>query len=136
MKLRSHCPVNYALEHFGDKWTLLVIRDIMFKGFRHYNDFLRGGESISTSVLSNRLSHLEEGGILTKAEDPIKGSRILYSLTEKGISLLPLLVEMIRWSGNHDDQSIAGQAFLEQAKNNREDLINRFTEKLKVEHLG
>lgn len=136
MKLRSHCPVNYALEHFGDKWTLLVIRDIMFKGYRHYNDFLRGGESISTSVLSNRLSHLEEGGILTKAEDPIKGSRILYSLTEKGISLLPLLVEMIRWSGNHDDQSIAGQAFLEQAKNNREDLINRFTEKLKVEHLG
>lgn len=136
MKLRSHCPVNFALEHFGDKWTLLVVRDLIFKGKRHYNDFLKGGEGISTSVLSSRLSLLEQGGILTKKEDPVKKSRIRYSLTQKGIDLLPILVEMIRWSGHHDEHTIASQAFLDQANKNRESLIERFTEKLKTVHLG
>lgn len=135
MQLRSHCPVNYALEHIGDKWVLLILRDIIFKGFRHYNDFLKGGEGISTSVLSNRLSLLEESGILRKGEDPVKKSRILYSLTPKGISLLPVLIELIRWSGKHDEETIASPAFLEQADKNTESLIQRLSQNLEAVHL-
>jgi DNA-binding HxlR family transcriptional regulator len=82
MNLRSHCPVNFALEHFGDKWSLLIIRDLMFKGKRHYNEFFESEEKVSTSVLGDKLKGLEEAGIITKGEDSVKKSRIRYSLTE------------------------------------------------------
>ena len=91
MELRSHCPVNYGLEHFGDKWSLLIIRDLMFKEKRHYNEFFEAEEKVSTSVLGDRLKSLEESGIIWKGPDAIKKSRIRYSLTEKGIAMPPLL---------------------------------------------
>ena len=136
MKLKSHCPVNYALEHFGDKWSLLIIRDLMFKGKRHYNEFFESDEKVSTSVLGDRLKSLEESGIIRKGEDDVKKSRIRYSLTEKGISLLPMMVEMIVWSGQFDKKTAAGQDFLNKAKKKREALITEVEKKLREEHLS
>jgi len=136
MKLKSHCPVNYALEHFGDKWSLLIIRDLMFKGKRHYNEFFESDEKVSTSVLGDRLKSLEESGIIRKGEDDVKKSRIKYSLTEKGISLLPMMIEMIVWSGQFDKKTDAGQDFLSKAKKKREALISELEKKLREEHLS
>lgn len=136
MNLRSHCPVNYALEQFGDKWSLLIIRDLMFKGKRHYNEFFESEEKVSTSVLGDRLKSLEESGIITKGEDDVKKSRIKYSLTEKGIALLPLLVEIIVWSADFDKKTAAGADFLNKAANNRELLLAELKAKLQSEHLS
>ena len=136
MKVRSHCPINYTLEHFGDKWSFLIIRDLMFKGKRHYNEFLEAGENVSTSVLGDRLKKLEEVGIISRGEDTVKKSRIRYSLTLNGIDLLPILIEMIVWGGYHDELTEAPEEFLEQATQNREDLIQQIRENLLREHLS
>ena len=135
MKMKSHCPVNYGLEHFGDKWSLLVIRDLMFKGKRHYNEFFESEEKVSTSVLGDRLKSLEKSGILSKEIDGIKKSRIKYSLTEKGISLLPVMVDMIVWSANYDNSSAVDQGFLRKARKNRSELLTGLNKSLKSEHL-
>ncbi len=136
MEFRSHCPINYALEHIGDKWSLLIIRDLMFKDKRHYNEFLEGGEKVSTSVLGTRLKQLEEVGLITKGEDDVKKSRIKYSLTQKGIDMLPFMVDMISWSGVYDKNTEAGEDFLDQAKLERESLLQSFRKKLTKKHLG
>lgn len=135
MNLRSHCPVNYALEHFGDKWSLLIIRDLMFKGKRHYNEFFESEERVSTSVLGDRLKSLEEFGIIIKGDDAIKKSRIKYSLTEKGIALIPMMVDLILWSGSFDKETAAGEDFLAKAMKKREVLISEIEKKLREEHL-
>lgn len=135
MKMRSHCPINYGLEHFGDKWSLLIIRDLMFKGKRHYNEFFESDEKVSTSVLGARLRHLEASGIITKGADEVKKSRIKYSLTAKGIDMLPFMLDMISWSGKHDKETEASERFLDQAKNDREGLIASIRKDLEIEHL-
>jgi len=133
--MRSHCPINFALEHFGDKWSLLIIRDLMFKGKRHYNEFFESGEKVSTSVLGDRLKQLEESGIISKGQDIVKKSRIKYSLTKKGIDMLPFMVDMISWSGEYDNETEAGDVFLAQARDGREFLLKSIREKLQEEHL-
>lgn len=135
MKFRSHCPVNFGLEHFGDKWSLLVIRDLMFKGKRHYNEFFESDEKVSTSVLGTRLRSLEESGIISKGPDEVKKSRIKYSLTKKGIDLLPLMIDLISWSGFHDEQTEAGSAFLDRAASHRHELLDELKQSLIKEHL-
>ena len=135
MKVRSHCPINFTLEHFGDKWSLLIVRDLMFKGKRHYNEFLESDEKISTSVLGDRLKMLEAFGIISKGEDEVKKSRIKYSLTKKGMDMLPILIEMVLWAGFYDNKTEAGKDFLEQATNNRKQLISSIQERLEKEHL-
>ena len=95
---RSGCPINLGLEVFGDKWTLLVIRDIMFAGKRHFREFLASDEGISSNILADRLAMLVEGGILTRAEDPAHKLKAIYSLTQKGIDLLPIIAQISRWS--------------------------------------
>lgn len=136
MEVRSHCPINYALEHIGDKWSLLIIRDLMFKGKRHYNEFLEGGERVSTSVLGTRLKQLEEAGLISKGEDDVKKSRIKYSLTQKGIDMLPFMVDMISWSGKYDKATEAGKDFLNQANKSRANLISQIRKELEAEHLS
>ncbi len=136
MEFRSHCPINYGLEHFGDKWSLLIIRDLMFKGKRHYNEFFESEEKVSTSVLGARLRYLEEIGIISKGKDVIKKSRIKYSLTQKGIDLLPIMVDIITWSGIHDKKTAAGEDFLTQSTNNRDEFIESLKATLLNEHLG
>ncbi len=136
MELRSHCPINFTLEHVGDKWSLLVMRDLIFKGKRHYNEFLEAGENVSTSVLRDRLRMLEDTGFITKSQDTVKKSRIRYSLTPKGISLVPILVEMIVWGALNDPETESPPEFTEYAQSDRKGLIDSIWEKLEQEHLG
>ena len=134
--MRSHCPINFGLEHFGDKWSLLIVRDLMFKGKRHYNQFFESDEKVSTSVLGDRLKQLEEAGMISRGVDTVKKSRIKYSLTQKGIDMLPFMVDLISWSGKHDPETDAGADFLAQAENNRAELLQSIREKLMREHVG
>ena len=97
-KTRSGCPVSLGLDIFGDKWTLLVIRDLMFSGKRRFREMLDSDEHISSNILADRLKMLVAEGILTKGEDPGHKQKVIYSLTEKGIALLPILMQISHWS--------------------------------------
>ena len=105
-KLRSHCPVNYGLEAFGDRWALLILRDIVFRGKRTYGEFLKSEEGFATNILASRLEHLIEVGILQR-EVHEDGRKDIYSLTEKGLDLIPLIFEMVLWSAKYDSRSEA-----------------------------
>ena len=100
---RSGCPISIALEIFGDSWSLLIVRDLMFNGFRTFNEFSAAGEGIATNILTDRLARLEAAGILAKQPDPADARRIHYRLTEKGIDLAPALVEIVLWSARYED---------------------------------
>ena len=95
---RSGCPINLTLEVVGDKWSLLIIRDIIFGGRRHFRELLtRSEEGIASNILADRLKRLVEQGILSKADDPTHKQKAIYSLTEQGIELLPILAQMAAW---------------------------------------
>ena len=98
MNERSGCPINLTLEVVGDKWSLLIIRDIMFGNRRHYRDLLtKSAEGISSNILADRLKMLLEQGIITREDDPSHKQKGIYSLTEQGIELLPILAQMSAW---------------------------------------
>jgi DNA-binding HxlR family transcriptional regulator len=99
---RSGCPISLALEIFGDSWTLLIVRDLMFKGYRTFNEFLGAGEGIASNVLTDRLSKLEAAGIMEKREHAADARRYEYRLTKKGIDLAPVIVEIVLWSSRHE----------------------------------
>lgn len=101
-KRDTGCPIAFALDTFGDRWTLLVIRDIVLRGRKTYGDFLGGDEGIATNVLADRLRQLEAENIIWKSRDLENHRKFNYSLTEKGRDLLPVLIEMIRWSYKYD----------------------------------
>ena len=128
---RSHCPINYALEVFGDRWTLLIIRDLMFKGKHHYGEFLQSEEKIATNILSSRLEMLENARIIKKSADPDHSSKIIYSLTDKGIDLVPVLVEVIKWSAKYDSNTAADVKFVNKAKRDGEGLVADVRDRLK-----
>ena len=94
---RSYCPINLSLEIFGDAWTLLVLRDMMFAGKRHFGELLQCDEHIASNILADRLARLVATGLLTKADDPSHKQKAIYSLTEKAIALLPVLVQIGAW---------------------------------------
>jgi DNA-binding HxlR family transcriptional regulator len=94
---RSGCPINLTLEVVGDTWSLLIIRDMIFGNRRHFRELLRSEEAIASNILADRLRRLVEAGIITKAEDPTHRQKALYSLTEQGIALLPVLAQMAAW---------------------------------------
>jgi DNA-binding HxlR family transcriptional regulator len=98
---RSTCPISTALELVGDRWTLLVIRDLMFAGKRHFREFLQSEESISSNILSDRLNSLVENGLITRHGDPTHAQKAIYSLTEKGVDLLPVIIAMSAWTQKH-----------------------------------
>lgn len=99
---RSGCPISIALESFGDPWSLLIVRDLLFKGLRTFKEFLGAGEGMATNILSDRLARLEAAGILEKDRDPSDARRVLYGLTPKGADLAPILVELVLWSAKHE----------------------------------
>jgi DNA-binding HxlR family transcriptional regulator len=105
--LRSHCPVNFALEAIGDRWALLILRDIVFRGKRTYGEFLKSEEGFATNILAARLEHLLAEGILRREKDEADGRKDIYSLTEKGLDLVPVIFEMMLWSAKYDDRSEA-----------------------------
>ena len=99
---RSGCPINLTLEVMGDKWSLIVIRDIIFRNRRHFRELLtKSEEGIASNILSDRLKNLLAIGVLTKADDPSHKQKAIYSLTEKGIELLPVLAQMAAWGRRH-----------------------------------
>jgi DNA-binding HxlR family transcriptional regulator len=99
---RSNCTISYALDHLGDKWTLLVLRDLLFRGKRHFRDFLASDEGIASNILSNRLKLLESTGMVTREPDPSSARSVIYAPTEKAADLIPALLELTRWSGKYD----------------------------------
>jgi DNA-binding HxlR family transcriptional regulator len=99
---RSECVMNRMVEMFGDQWSLLVIRDIMFMNRRHFRELLTDSqERIASNILADRLQKLVKLGIIVKSHDPSHKQKAIYSLTEKGIDLLPLLMEMSAWGQKH-----------------------------------
>ena len=99
---RSGCPVSVSLEIFGDRWSLLIIRDLMVRGYRTFKEFQNSGEGIATNILSDRLVKLEGAGILSAETDEQDARRVNYRLTEKGIDLAPALLELLIWGARHE----------------------------------
>ena len=129
-KMRSDCPISYALDFFGDKWTFLIIRDLAFEGKKFYSDFLNSKEGIATNILSDRLKKLENNGVIeSKVYQKLKTKKE-YSLTQKGKHLIPVLVEMILWSSKYDPNLAIPPAFLDKAKTEKEKLIATITSRL------
>ncbi|HIX00987.1 MAG TPA: helix-turn-helix transcriptional regulator [Candidatus Nesterenkonia stercoripullorum] len=101
---RSGCPINLAIEVFGDRWTLLILRDMIFANRRHFRELLRGSdENITSSILADRLERLVCAGIITRANDPSHKQKAIYSLTEKGIDLVPVLATVGLWGAQYCD---------------------------------
>lgn len=116
---KSDCPVHFALEVFGDAWTLLIIRDLMFKGRTSYTDFLRAEEGIATNVLADRLVRLEEDGVIERTAGSGRGTASSYRLTPKGMDLLPILLEIIGWSAKYDARTAADRKFVRRLRRDR-----------------
>ncbi len=134
---RSGCPINLTLEVLGDRWSLLVIRDIIFGNRRHFRELLtRSEEGIASNILSDRLKTLLEQGILTRADDPTHKQKAIYSLTEKGIELLPVLAQMAAWGRRYlpvtEELSIRAQLLEEGGPK----LWADFMDELREMHLG
>lgn len=134
--MRSDCPLNFGLEIFGDKWSLLIIRDLMFFGKRYYNEFLSSAECISTNILAERLTMLEKEKIIKKHKDPAHKQKVLYSLTEKGIDLAPVIINIGLWSEKYAKKLNPGRdIILGSARNNYEKGLVQLRKKLSEEHL-
>jgi len=99
---RSECPVSVALEVVGDRWSLLIVRDLMVRGLRTFREFERAGEGIASNILTDRLEKLEASGILESELDPGDARRVNYRLTEKGIDLAPVMLELLMWGARHE----------------------------------
>ena len=101
--MRSGCPINLSMETLGDRWSLIIIRDIMIRGYRTFKEFLSSDEHIATNILADRLRRLENYGIITTQRDPDDGRKLFYHLTAKGMDLAPVLTEMVLWAAAHED---------------------------------
>ncbi len=125
MKKIEHvgCPFNYALGVFGDKWSLLILRDIVIYGKKTYTEFSDSRECIATNVLADRLAKLEENGLITKMKDPQNRRSYLYQPREKALDLIPVLIEMICWSAKYDEISGVPKEYLRRANEERTGLI-------------
>src|SRR2546426_8503560 len=121
-KWRSGCPLNASVEILGDRWSLLIIRDMMLRGFRTYKEFLESYEKIATNILADRLRKLIAHGILSSEPDPIDGRKLIYSLTPKGIDLAPVLTEMVLWAAGHEHTG--NQALVRQIQQDKEKFLN------------
>jgi DNA-binding HxlR family transcriptional regulator len=102
MRARSGCPVSMSLEQFGDRWSLLIIRDMMVRGYHTFKDFQESGEGISSNILSSRLRTLEAAGIIITEPDETDGRRLNYRLTQKGIDLAPVMLELLIWGAKYE----------------------------------
>ncbi len=118
---RSGCPLNASVEILGDRWSLLIIRDMMLRGFRSYKEFLSSYEKIATNILADRLGNLEAHGIIESLRDPTDGRRLIYQLTKKGIDLAPVLTEMVLWAGAHEKTE--NQALIELMRKDKDKFL-------------
>ena len=121
---KSHCPINFSLEMFGDPWSLLILRDIIYFGKRTYGEFLGSEEAIGTSVLAARLMQLEQRGLITKSACDTDRRKEVYGLTERGLDIIPVMLEMATWGAHHDAETDAPQSWI--------DLVNADKEHMTV----
>ncbi len=130
---RSRCPIAYSLDVLGDRWTLLILRDLAFKDRRYFQDFLGASEKISSNILTDRLRRLERWHLIEAHPDPEDGRRVRYFLTDDGLDLIPLLIEMTIWGGKrHPDPAIPLER-LERMGADREGVVRSYREKLQGE---
>jgi len=114
--------VSRSLERFGDRWSLLIIRDLMVRGYRTFKEFQESGEGIATNILTDRLKTLEASGIIRAEREESDGRRVNYRLTEKGIDLAPVLLELLIW-GAHHEVGGEGCTLILKMEKNREQLL-------------
>ncbi len=134
---RSGCPINLTLETLGDRWSLIVIRDIMFGNRRHFRELLnRSDEGIASNILADRLKRLVESGLLSKVDDPSHKQKSIYSLTESAIQLVPLLAHMGAWGSRHRPVTHELSVRSELLEQGGQALWDDFMDELRVTHLG
>ena len=122
-KRRSGCPVSVSLEILGDRWSLLIIRDLMVRGFRTFKEFAESGEDIATNILADRLKKLESAGIIAAEVDGSDRRRVNYRLTTKGVDLAPLLLELLIWGARYENTQ-ASCAVIEKMAEHRQALLS------------
>lgn len=130
MRRRSDCPISVALDLLGDRWTLVIVRDLMV-GSTRFGQFLDSGEAIATNILADRLARLERGGIVTKQRDSEHGARYIYELTDKGLDLVPLLIEIARWSVKHNADVTMPPGLLGRIEQEPEAVVTELVDALK-----
>lgn len=135
MKKRSDCPISSSLDIWGDKWSLLIVRDLLFSTQCTYGDFLKSEEKIATNILATRLQMLESNGIITKLNHPDSKAKVLYQLTEKGIDLLPIMIEIHLWADKYSTIPPERNAVIKELKNNKEAFIKSYTKQIKKNQL-
>jgi DNA-binding HxlR family transcriptional regulator len=131
-KHRSGCPVNVCLEVFGDRWSLLIVRDLMVRGYKTFKEFQESGEGIATNMLADRLRKLELRGILEREIEPNDGRKVNYRLTQKGIDLAPVLLDLLIWGANHEQTGPSCSLILRMEKNREEilaEVVRRWRER-------
>jgi DNA-binding HxlR family transcriptional regulator len=124
---RSGCPLNASIEMLGDRWSLLIIRDMMLRGSRTFKEFLGSYEKIATNILTDRLHRLESYGILTAEPDPTDGRKLIYLLTQKGIDLAPVLTEMVLWAAAHEQTD--NQALVREMRKDKQAFLERIRQR-------
>ena len=130
----KQCPIHFGMRVFGDRWSLLIVRDMMFRGSTRFQDFLNAREGISTNVLSDRLSRLEAQQIISRQKDPANGRQVLYELTEKGKDLLPILLAVIGWAEKYAPETGISSDMGERIRNDLSGVRDELLEA--VEHSG
>jgi len=120
---RSECPIAFSLDLLGDRWSLLVLRDVLFGQKKYFGDFLSSPEGIATNILANRLERLEKSGLLSKQRDARDRKRFEYRATARGLETLPILLELVLWGVTHDPELVAPPEFLDRVRNDRDGLI-------------
>lgn len=120
---RSDCPITNALDVLGDRWSLLIVRDQAFKGFREFGQFLGAGEGISTNILTERLERLQCAGIIVRSDHPLDGKKYVYRLTEKGVDLIPLLIQLVLWGAKYTPDHAAPAQVLREMRTKPEKMI-------------
>lgn len=131
IKKRSYCPISQSLDIWGDKWSLLIVRDLMLTQQCTYGDFQKSKENIATNILATRLQMLENNGLITKSDHPDSKAKVLYKLTQKGIDLLPVMIEIQLWADKYFSLTDERKAILKEIKKNKDAFIKTTTKSLK-----
>jgi DNA-binding HxlR family transcriptional regulator len=120
---RSSCPIACALDLVGDKWTLVVLRDIVMVRRRYFQELLASNEGIASNILASRLKQLEAAGMITRRRDPAEPKRVIYEATERALDLLPVMIELMRWSMKYDPTTVAPAHLVRRLAEDRDGFI-------------
>src|SRR5215469_15061212 len=128
---QSGCPVAFALDTFGDRWSILVVRDMILVGKKYYGEFLESPEHIASNILAERLKRLEEARVITKKPDPENQKKYVYELTQKGVDLLPLVLDAVIWGSKYVPENSTPKEFLRRLKKDRDAVTQEILECLR-----